>query len=143
MKTTCKYCGIVDKPHKCPHNKRKTDRTRTDNKVYESKEYRNIRRIVLSDYNYMCLWSLYVDGKIRKADVTHHIVEILDDESKATDYNNLIPLSDYIHIPEVHRLYLIDKLETQLLLREMLKDFKNNDMTLGKYKERAKKIRKI
>ncbi len=138
MKTTCKYCGIVDRPHHCPHSKRKADRTRIDNKVYESKEYREVREEVLSDYNYICLWSLYVDGRIRAADVTHHIVEILEDESKATDYNNLIPLSDYSHKNEVHVLYLSDKVKTQDLLMEMLRDYKNGDMTLGKYKNKVK-----
>ena len=73
----------------------------------------------------------------------HHIVEILEDESKATDYNNLIPLSDYSHKNEVHVLYLSDKVKTQDLLREMLRDYKNGDMTLGKYKGIAKEIKRL
>lgn len=142
MKITCKYCGVVEKPHICPHSKRKTDRTRIDNKVYESKEYRTTRRRVLEDHRGICLWSLYVVGQIQKAEVTHHIIEILDDVSKATDYNNLIPLSNCNHHLEVHKLYSINKIKTQELLRLMLKDFKNGDFTLGKYKEVATRLEK-
>lgn len=142
MKTSCSKCGIVEKPHVCPHSKRKADRSRKDNKVYESKSYRSLRQIVLRDYKHMCLWSLYVNGKVQKATDIHHIIEILEDESKATDYNNLIPLTRYNHRRVVENLYKINKKETQKLLRDMLKDFKRYDFTLGKYAERAKQIEK-
>jgi 5-methylcytosine-specific restriction protein A len=142
MKITCKYCGIVDRPHHCPKSKRKTDRTRIDNKVYESKEYREVREEVLEDHNYICLWSLYVDGKIVKAEITHHIIEILEDESKSKDYNNLIPLQGFNHKHHVHRLYFINKEKTQELLRKMIRDFKNGDKELGKYHGKVKEIEK-
>ena len=140
MKVTCKYCGIVDKPHKCPHSKRKTDRTRVDNKIYESKEYRELRADVLEDYKYICLWSLYVDGKVIRADRTHHIIEVMEDESKALEYYNLIPLNHIFH-EEVHRLYKINsatKREVQELLRDMIKSYKENDFTIGKYRDRIR-----
>lgn len=145
MKVSCKYCGIVTKPHVCPYNKRKTDRTRIDNKVYESKEYRELRAQVLEDYKYICLWSLYIKGKGVEADRTHHIIEVVQDESKATDYFNLIPLNHLEH-DEVHRLYKLNpiiKAEIQQLLRDMIKSFNEGDKTLGKYKERFKKISPI
>lgn len=135
MKVTCKYCGIVDKPHNCPHNKRKTDRTRTDKQVYKDIRWRRLRDTVLEDYNYVCLWSLYVDAdsKVLVADRVHHIVEILKDESLAFDYDNLIPLEQYNH-DKVHELYKKDKLKVQQLLRMMCKDYQNGDRTRGKYK---------
>ena len=142
MKMTCKYCGIVNKPHKCPHSKRKADRSRTDNKIYESKEYRSLRAEVLEDFNYTCLWSLYVDGKVIEADRTHHIIEILEDESKATEYDNLIALHNKVH-DEVHRLYKLGlevKEKLQDILREMNESYKNGDRTLGKYRKELKKI---
>ncbi|MBE6051610.1 MAG: hypothetical protein E7214_13425 [Clostridium sp.] len=142
MKTTCKYCGIVNKPHKCPHSKRKADRTRKDNKIYESKEYRRLRTEVLEDYNYTCLWSLYVDGKVITADRTHHIIEILEDESKAIEYDNLIALHNKVH-EVIHKLYkegLNIKSELQDLLLKMNESYKKGDRTLGKYKKEVKKI---
>lgn len=145
MKITCKYCGIVSKPHKCPHKpKRKTDRNRSDNKVYESKEYRKLRVEVLDDYNYTCLWALYIQGQVVEADRTHHIIEILDDESKAVDYFNLIPLHHTSH-EAVHKLYKLNdeiKLKVQDLQRQMIKSFKEGDKTLGKYKNSLKEILK-
>ena len=63
MKTTCAYCGIVDRPHICPYRKRRTDRTRIDNKIYESKEYRKLRKEVLEDFNYVDVFSFYIEDK--------------------------------------------------------------------------------
>lgn len=142
MKITCKYCGIVNKPHHCPHSKKRVDRTRTDSKTYVSKEYRRVRQEVLDDYNYICLYSLYVKGTICKADITHHIVEVLEDECLANDYNNLIPLEYYNHV-EVHELYKKDRLSMQSILRNMLKDFKEGDITLGKYKNEIERLKKV
>lgn len=133
MKTTCKICGIVERPHKCPYSKRKFDRDRVDNKAYESKGYRKARIKVLKAFDNNCLWSLFVDGKIRKTNITHHIVEILEDESKSSDISNLIPLTEANH-KLVHKLYLIDKPRIQELLRKMIFDYNNGDIELGKYK---------
>lgn len=135
MKITCKYCGIVSKPHHCPNNKRITDKDRTDKKVYRTGRYQKVREEVLKDYNYTCLWSLYVDGIIKAADETHHIVEILEDENLAYDYDNLIPLEYYNHHDVVHELYKKDKAKVQEILRKMCNDYKNGDKTLGKYKK--------
>lgn len=136
MKTTCKICGIVERPHKCPYSKRRFDRTRIDNKVYESKQYRKARKKVLKAFDNNCLWSLFVDGKIRKTNITHHIVEILEDENKSSDASNLIPLTEDNH-NLVHKLYLTDKFKIQELLRQMINDYKNGDIELGKFKERV------
>jgi 5-methylcytosine-specific restriction endonuclease McrA len=137
MKTTCKYCGIVDKPHHCPHSKkyRKTDNVRVDKKIYRTTKYQKVRQDVLNDYNYICLWSLYVDGEIKPADEVHHIVEILENEKLAYEYDNLIPLEYYNHHDKVHELYKKDKAKIQDLLRKMCIDYKNGDKTLGKYRE--------
>lgn len=139
MKISCLYCGIVDKPHDCPRRNKTikpTDRTREDNKVYESKRYRKIRRKVLEDYDYLCLWSFYIEGKIVRAKDVHHIVEITDDNTKAYDYDNLIPLEEGVHRPFIHNLYKINKEYIQNLLRDMLKAYQEEDFTLGKFKDR-------
>lgn len=133
MKTTCKRCGIVERPHKCPFSKRKVDRTRSDNKAYESKQYRKARKKVLESFDNKCLWSLFVDGRIRETNITHHIIEILEDESKSADKSNLIPLTEANH-KLVHRLYLIDKLKIQELLKKMIFEYNNGKIEFGKYK---------
>lgn len=133
MKISCSYCGIVDKPHRCPKRQRRTDRARVDNKVYESKEYRKVRKKVLEAYDYKCLWSIYVDGRVRTGELTHHIIEVLEDESKATDFNNLIPLTDRNH-DIVHKLYKKDKEKVQRILKAMLDDYSNGIIEFKKYK---------
>ena len=138
MKMSCRYCGIVEKPHNCPKAiKRKANRTRTDKKHYESKVYKKNRRTVLNDCDNLCLWSLYIDGRVEAAEETHHIIEILEDESKAEDYNNLIPLTIKNH-DIVHEYYNrggIVKEKVQELLILMLNDYKKGDITLKKYRD--------
>ena len=122
MKITCRHCGIVSRPHECPMKKRKYDYTREDKKIYVSKRYRKVREQVLNDYNNICLFSLAIEGKIRPAYEVHHIVEIIEDSSKAYDYDNLIPLTEFRH-REVHNLYKKDKANTQELLRTLCKNY--------------------
>lgn len=141
MKISCKYCGIVSKPHNCPHTKKRSrlERDRNDKKIYLSTRYQNLRSEIFEDYNSVCLWSLYVDGVARVADEAHHIVEILEDESLAYEYDNLIPLEFYIH-KFIHKLYLTHKPIIQELLRKMCVDYRNGDKTLKKYAECVHKI---
>ncbi len=137
LKIICKQCGIVDKPHKCPKIKRKIDRERTDNKVYESNEYRSLRREILEDYNYLCLWSLYIDGRVKEAEEVHHIIEILEDELEATEYDNLIPLRKDMH-DKVHKLYKLNnniKRITQELLRKMCEEYRRGNREPGALKD--------
>lgn len=135
MKVTCKYCGIVDKPHKCPHQKVKwnSDNNRSDKKIYRTTRWQNTRNNILDEYNNICLWSLYIDGKIVEADRVHHIIELLEDETLAFEDDNLIPLDQYKH-NYIHELYKKDKAKTQELLRLMIKTYRQGDKTLGKYK---------
>ena len=82
----------------------------------------------------MCLWNLYIEGRVVSADEVHHIVEILEDESLAYDEDNLIPLEYYNHTM-VHEMYKRNKNKTQQLLRMMIESYRCGDKTLGKYKD--------
>lgn len=137
MKVTCKSCGIVNKPHICPHkkeNRRRYDKDREDKKIYKTKRWQELREQVLQDYNYICLWSFYIDGEIVEANEVHHIVEILEDESKAYDDDNLIPLEYWQH-KYIHDLYKKNKAKAQELLHKMQESYVKGDRTLGKYKK--------
>lgn len=144
MKTTCKYCGIVENPHSCPHKRRRTDRNRIDNKIYESDEYRNLHKDVLADYNHIDIWCMYVHCRVVRGNITHHVIEIIEDESLALEYDNLIPVNDRSH-KEIHILYKDLKIKRliQALQTEMAKDFLNGDRTVGKYKEQLENIFQI
>ncbi len=134
MLKTCKHCGIVDKKHICPHKpKRIYQYNRTDKKVYATRRWQNKREQILDDYNYICLWSMYIDGELKEANEVHHIVELLEDDSLAYEDDNLIPIEFYQH-KYVHELYKKDKKGIQNLLRLMIDSYRNGDRTLGKYR---------
>lgn len=90
----------------------------------------------------MCLFSLYVVGRVEEGNTVHHIVEILDNKELAYEEYNLIPFSSSNH-ETIHKLYRRNKLvkqKVQELLIKMTNDFKNGDKTLGKYKNEFMKF---
>lgn len=141
MKMSCKYCGIVNKPHKCPHQKTKwnKDNNRTDKKIYRTIMWQKTRNNILDECNHICLWSLYIDGIITRADTVHHIVELLDDESLAFDYDNLIPIEQHKH-RYIHEIYKTNKNEVQQLLKKMIKSYREGDITFKKYNSEFRNI---
>ena len=144
MKIACKYCGIVSKPHDCPRKpKRKNkSRYRKDVSVYNTKAYRRERENILDTYNKACLWSVYVIGETKVADEVHHIIEVLEDESKGTEPSNLIPLTSSAHC-FIHDLYDCNadvKYEIQELLRLFKREYESGCYELGKYRRTVEKI---
>lgn len=114
-------CRVHTKDHIC-EAKRKRRQTlnkgRVDRSIYGGSKWRTIRSQVLENCNYICLYTLYKEGKIVKADCVHHIVEILEDESLCYEEDNLIGLSNDKH-KLVHELYKKDKKRVQDELRKM------------------------
>lgn len=139
-KTTCIHCSrIVDKNHICPI-KPKRNKDRKDDALYNTKQWRKLRSNILKDYDNICLWSLYVQGKILEANTVHHIIEVLEEEDLTYDYDNCISLESYNH-SYIHQLYKSKyKGEIQKVLRLMLIDYNNGDKTLGKYSDTVKAI---
>lgn len=114
--------------------KPKRIKMRLDDALYNTKEWRSLRSDILEDYDNICLWSLYVQGKILEANRVHHIEEVLDNEDLVYEYDNCISLEKYNHY-YIHKLYNSRyKKEVQEILRLMLIDYNNNDKTLMKYK---------
>lgn len=138
---SCKYCGIVDKPHKCPHikTKWKRDNNRADKKIYRRIMWQKTRENILEEYNHICLWSFYIDGIITRADTVHHIYELIENETMAYEEYNLIPLRKYQH-NYIHKLYKSNKHELQELLKKMIRSYREGDRTMKKYKTEFKKI---
>lgn len=132
MKITCKYCGIVDKPHHCPH-KVKQDNQRKDKRIYRSALYQAAREVALDTYNCVDLWELYINERYQPATLTHHIVEVLDDPDKATDWMNLFPTSAENHA-DIHELYKVYKDRVQDSLFCMCQDYRDGSREPGKYK---------
>lgn len=123
VKITCSRCGVVNAGHKCPvkaKEQRKRDLQRQDKAIYWSDTWKKLRADILLECNHVCLWSLYTDGHIREATTCHHIVELMEDNSKAYDKDNLICLHKDAH-DTVHELYKKDRQATMELLIECKK----------------------
>ncbi|MCS6103584.1 hypothetical protein DWV12_07555 [Clostridium botulinum] len=132
---------ICEAKRKAKLDKSRRDRTRLDNKVFSSREWKKVRATIIDDYNNIDLFSYYIFGKVEVAEVVHHVVEFMQDEELAFDEDNLIPLSNYTHLSIVHKLYKTKcKEQIQLMLRDMLKDYWNDKRELGSYRERYNKI---
>ena len=86
----------------------------------------------MDKYKNICLWSFFIDGVVKEASTVHHIIEILKDESKAFDLDNLIPLSEYNH-SLIHQYYKTNYKECIGLLRT-IKDKELIINNLGMYK---------
>lgn len=129
----CKYCGIVDKPHKCYRFRKYTDKEREDKKIYKTSQWQRKRIEILEHFDYICLWSYFIEGKAIVADNIHHITEIIEDNSKAFDNDNLIPLCEKAH-KIVHELYKIDKIKTKNMLKRLIFEYEEGN-NLGKYKQ--------
>ena len=122
-KKSCKHCGIVNFNHVCPvvtKEKNERDAKREDKSIYWSSRWRKLRAEVLKYQDYICLWSLYIDGVIREANTGHRIVTLMDDESLAYDIENVIGLNEDVH-DTIHELYKTDKNGAMELLRECMR----------------------
>lgn len=147
-KISCSACGsihernyICDAKKKAKLDKSRRDRERLDNVYYNTNKWRKLRRLVLDEYDNICLWSFFIEGKVIEANHIHHIDEILGDEDSVYDWDNLIPLDQRIHRSIVHELYKTNcKKDIQSMLREIIKDYDKGNRELGSYKERYEKI---
>ena len=123
---SCSVCGRVHaKDYICAIKKRrKLDRV--DTGVYNRSKWRTVRWQVLEECNYICLYTLYKENKIVKAECVHHIVEVLEDNELAYDEDNLIALTNEKH-KLIHELYKGNKAKIQEELREIKDKWKQGD----------------
>ncbi|MBW9170768.1 hypothetical protein K2F43_06050 [Clostridium estertheticum] len=145
---SCGTCGkIVPMNHVCSIKVREQsirDSKREDKKIYWSSKWRKLRADILEDCECICLWSMYVEGVIRESTVCHHIVEVIVDDSKAYDKDNVIALNYDIHRYTIHdELYKIDKTETMRVLLECKRLWSEGVRTegLGMLRDRVKNIK--
>lgn len=83
------YCKNHEKNAQKTHRiYNKYKRNQTAQSFYNSYEWQKVRRARLEMDNYLCQ-SCLRQGIVTKADVVHHIIELLVDWSKRLDINNL------------------------------------------------------
>lgn len=127
---SCSACGRVhSKGYVCSFKKkhrREKIANRMDTDIYATNHWRKVRAKILEGCNYICLYTLYKEGKVVKAECVHHITEILEDDSLAYEEDNLIALSNDKH-KLIHDLYKEDKKKVQNELRIFKDKWKNGE----------------
>jgi hypothetical protein len=126
----CRTKHPVDQkcPNKCyERNKKESTKIydkfqRKNSDIYNSADWKKLTEICKNRFNGLCLWSLIIHKRPHPGSLSHHIIEINDDRSRALDIDNLVYLSDEAH-REVHELYKNDKRNTQHRIYQAIKDF--------------------
>ena len=126
---SCSTCGRVHLSNVMCNAKMNIKKSRKDEAIYKSSKWNNVRFNVMNDYNNICLYTFYKEGRVIAANCVHHIVEIMNNETLAYEEDNLIPLSNEKH-RLIHELYKKDKVKAQKELREMKARWKNGDRGL-------------
>lgn len=85
-RSQCSSCKDKRKERHKQYDEHKRDETTS--KFYKSNKWRKLRNARNAKDNGLCQRCLR-DGKIKKADICHHIVEVKDDWSRRLDINNL------------------------------------------------------
>lgn len=133
----CKGCGclIPQGLHKCseceakqPSRHMQYNSTRRDARAaefYISKEWRELRAVIMSVYEYVDIYTLYVTHELIILDASspvHHIIELEDDWSQRLNPLNLIPLSHDTHntITALYKQSDAAKRRTQAQLRALI-----------------------
>lgn len=97
-------------------------RNKKHDTFYKSKEWVLIRENVLSQYDYLDVYELIVNGKIVGANTVHHIIELNEDFGRRLDLDNLIPISQATHMM-VHSMYRSDRRAMQDVLRWCMSEY--------------------
>lgn len=92
-------CPCIKQRHKEYDN---TRRNKHRAKIYGGKRWQDTREFVMEMYAGMDLYSYFVLHKIEPANTVHHIIPLEEDESKAYDVSDLIPLTN-AHHQEIHK----------------------------------------
>lgn len=129
-KTYCNECqDRYDKQHKEYNRKRnreynKYKRDKKKDKFYQTKEWKELRHAVkVRDYN-LCQVCLSKDGKLKFADMVHHIKEIDEEPLRRLDKTNLICLCESCH-QQIHREMRINDRKRKIIqdyLFKLIKD---------------------
>jgi hypothetical protein len=99
--------------------------TRRDKKAaafYVSKEWRAMRKCIISVYDNIDIYALYIRNELLTCEHVHHIVEVEDDWEQRLNPLNLIPLNQSSHsiITALYEQSSASKTATQMQLRKLI-----------------------
>lgn len=94
----CEQCEQRQQSRHVVYNNTRRDKRAAE--FYVSKEWRAIRPVIMSVYEHVDIYALYIEHKLitlKESDPIHHIVELEDDWEQRLNPLNLIPLSHNTH----------------------------------------------
>ena len=93
------YCSLheeLNNQSNKDYERYRTERDKTYIKFYQSRQWKNTRKSVMIDNDWLCQECLR-QGYYKQADVVDHIIELKDDWDKRLDKDNLEPLCNACH----------------------------------------------
>ena len=96
--TMCEQCEARQQSRHVTYNNTRRDPRAAE--FYLSKEWRELRPVIMSVYEYVDIYALYVEHKLitlKDSDPIHHIIELEEDWEQRLNPLNLIPLSHRTH----------------------------------------------
>ena len=92
--TMCEQCEARQQSRHVTYNNTRRDPRAAE--FYLSKEWRELRPVIMSVYEYVDIYALYVEHQLitlKDSDPIHHIIELEEDWEQRLNPLNLIPLS--------------------------------------------------
>lgn len=120
---TCEKCKETGESRHAVYNRTRRDKRAAE--FYISKEWRAMRQVIMSVYDYIDVYALYETGNliaVKESDPVHHIIELEENWTQRLNPLNLIPLSSGTH-NTVTALYKRDRRtmkETQERIRQAI-----------------------
>lgn len=94
----CAECETRQQSRHVTYNNTRRDPRAAE--FYISKEWRELRPVIMSVYEYVDIYALYVEHELitlKESDPIHHIIELEEDWEQRLNPLNLIPLSHKTH----------------------------------------------
>lgn len=119
----CEECEQRQQSRFVTYNKTRRDQRAAE--FYLSKQWRALRSAIMSVYEYVDIYALYVQKEIKtldESDPVHHIIELEEDWEQRLNPMNLIPLKHETHsiITALYKQSKASRKETQMQLRSLI-----------------------
>lgn len=121
--TMCEQCEARQQSRHVTYNNTRRDPRAAE--FYLSKEWRELRPVIMSVYEYVDIYALYVEHQLitlKDSDPIHHIIELDEDWEQRLNPLNLIPLSHRTHntITALYKQSNASMKATQTQLRSLI-----------------------
>ena len=94
-KKRCETCEEKRQSRHVAYNKTRRNKRAAD--FYVSKEWRTLRQCIISIFDNVDIYALYVENELLTCEEVHHIVEMEEDWNQRLNPLNLIPLNKRTH----------------------------------------------